>query len=108
MSVETHVKIEVDVKPALRGILFARISMMRLADGKKWPWYMGLAWYDHYADHAVLMLIPINLVGGVIRRIYLWVRNPWDGTRTRAEQRCFEKGYRAGRHEREILKEEPR
>lgn len=89
----------------IANVLLLRFPMMRIVDGQRAPRYMGLAWYDHYRDFAVMMPIPLNIVAGQLRRIYSWARNPWGGTRTSAEQRCFEKGYRAGRYERDILGE---
>jgi hypothetical protein len=84
--------------------LLRRSSMLRIYQhGEAAPWWMGLAWYDHYRDIRIAMPIPLNILVGLGRRFYQWLRNPWSKIRTRAEQRCFEKGYRAGRYERDVL-----
>lgn len=81
-----------------------RISRFRLVEGEAAPWYMGVAWVDYWRDQVVVLPVPLNIVAGLCRRFWLWIRSPWTSQFTRGERRCFEMGMKAGRWESEVLR----
>lgn len=45
-----------------------------LWEGDRMPWYMGTAWYLPYSNRVVCMPIPLNLVAGLVRSVWLRAR----------------------------------
>ena len=53
-----------------------RLSMMRIAEGDRLMWWQGVAWVDPMRQSAVVLPIPLNLVVGVLRRVWFFLRCP--------------------------------
>ena len=78
------------------------LTRVSLAMGDRPPRGYGLAWFDFHRQSAIVMPIPLNVIAGASRRIYLWLRAPWRRDMTAGERACFDRGYRAGRCERSV------
>ncbi len=77
-------------------MLSKRLSRFQLEEGMAAPWGWGMAWRDYAREFVVIMPIPLNIVMGVVRRVYLWMLSPWRRSMTKGERACYERGVRDG------------
>jgi hypothetical protein len=79
----------------------ARFSVRKLCrEGDLLPPWYGVAWDDWNCDRAVCYPVPLNLVAGIGRAIWIWMRHGWRGVR-RNSREAFHQGYELGRFDRE-------
>ena len=84
------------------------ITRLRMVEGDRPPRGWGLAWFDFHRQQFVVMPIPLNLLAGAARRLYLWARAPFRNDMTLSERACFDRGFQLGRHCERDLWTEPR
>jgi hypothetical protein len=63
------------------------------------PWY-GVAWYEFSRDAAVCLPVPLNLVAGLLRSLWAFLRFGYRPTRLNARD-AFMQGYWLGRTDRD-------
>ncbi len=80
-----------------------RLTRLRFTEGERWPWWKGFAWNDDMRQYSVALPIPFNIVVGVARRLWLFLRSPpffyGDG---RLERYWTERGRELQRYEDEM------
>ena len=83
---------------------------MRLEEGKRLPWWAGVAWQDVIRDECVVLPLGLNLIVGGLRRLWMASRTPrWIRTYVDREvvaavknassviaRQEFDRGYRVG------------
>jgi len=78
-----------------------KIPRVRYEEGAAVRFGYGLAWHDFggLRQQIVVLPIPINIIAGFVRRIYLWACYPWRNCMTKGERACYEIGRRDGFNE---------
>lgn len=66
-----------------------KVTGMKLAEGYRLPWYMGVAYYSPCSDHFICYPVPINL-------LVRWSRNAWWALKA-GKHDALSKAYQDGR-----------
>lgn len=56
------------------------ISGRSLKEGTHYPWWAGFAWYEPCSFNTVVMIIPLNYVAALSRRVWHWMQRGFKPT----------------------------
>lgn len=51
--------------------------VVRVRNGELIPPFHGVAWVELIANQAVCLPVPFNVVAGLLRSMWLWLRGGW-------------------------------
>jgi hypothetical protein len=68
----------------------------RIDEGSMLPPLYGVAWQDFYRRRAVCLPVPLNVVAGLLRAAWLYMRWGWIPTPMNPRA-AYDKGFRDGK-----------
>jgi hypothetical protein len=69
-----------------------------LGPGECLPAWYGIAWVEWQSDRGVCYPVPLNIIAGVIRATWIWLRHGWRIVPVNSRD-AYAQGLRDGRNE---------